>query len=56
MNRGYTAAQYRDFLARAREYMPDVSVASDFIVGFPTETEDDFTATDGSGPRKPLQK
>jgi tRNA-2-methylthio-N6-dimethylallyladenosine synthase len=45
MNRGYTTAQYRDFLSRAREFMPDVSVASDFIVGFPTETEEDFTAT-----------
>jgi tRNA-2-methylthio-N6-dimethylallyladenosine synthase len=45
MNRGYTAGQYRDFLARAREHMPDVCVASDFIVGFPTETEEDFAAT-----------
>lgn len=45
MNRGYTAGQYRDFLQRAREYMPDVCVASDFIVGFPTETDDDFAAT-----------
>jgi tRNA-2-methylthio-N6-dimethylallyladenosine synthase len=45
MNRGYTAGRYREFLARAREMMPDVCVASDFIVGFPTETDDDFTAT-----------
>jgi tRNA-2-methylthio-N6-dimethylallyladenosine synthase len=45
MNRGYTAGQYRDFLARAREHMPDVCVASDFIVGFPTETDEDFAAT-----------
>jgi len=45
MNRGYTSGQYRDFLARAREHMPDVCIASDFIVGFPTETEEDFTAT-----------
>jgi tRNA-2-methylthio-N6-dimethylallyladenosine synthase len=45
MNRGYTAGQYRDFLARAREHMPDVCIASDFIVGFPTETEEDFAAT-----------
>ncbi|MGD0464049.1 MAG: tRNA (N6-isopentenyl adenosine(37)-C2)-methylthiotransferase MiaB [Tepidisphaeraceae bacterium] len=44
MNRGYTSGQYRDFLSRARQYMPDVSIASDFIVGFPTETEDDFAA------------
>jgi tRNA-2-methylthio-N6-dimethylallyladenosine synthase len=45
MNRGYTANEYRDFLARAREHMPDVCVASDFIVGFPTETDEDFAAT-----------
>src|SRR5439155_4991346 len=45
MNRGYTAQQYRDFLARAREYMPDLSVASDFIVGFPTETDEEFEQT-----------
>ena len=45
MNRGYSVEEYRDFVGRAREMMPDVSVASDFIVGFPTETEDDFQAT-----------
>lgn len=42
MNRGYTIQQYRDFIDRARGYMPDVSIASDFIVGFPTETEEEF--------------
>src|SRR4051812_49301135 len=45
MNRGYSAGQYRDFLGRAREMMPDVSVASDFIVGFPTETDEEFEQT-----------
>jgi tRNA-2-methylthio-N6-dimethylallyladenosine synthase len=45
MNRGYTSGQYRDFIARAREHMPDISIASDFIVGFPTETEEDFAQT-----------
>jgi tRNA-2-methylthio-N6-dimethylallyladenosine synthase len=45
MNRGYTVQQYDDFLGRAREYMPDICIASDFIVGFPTETDEDFTAT-----------
>jgi tRNA-2-methylthio-N6-dimethylallyladenosine synthase len=45
MNRGYTARQYRDFLARAREYLPDISIASDFIVGFPTETDQEFEQT-----------
>jgi tRNA-2-methylthio-N6-dimethylallyladenosine synthase len=45
MNRGYTAGQYREFIARAREMMPDVSIASDFIVGFPTETDEEFEQT-----------
>jgi tRNA-2-methylthio-N6-dimethylallyladenosine synthase len=45
MNRGYTVGQYCEFLCRARQFMPDVSIASDFIVGFPTETDDDFSAT-----------
>jgi tRNA-2-methylthio-N6-dimethylallyladenosine synthase len=45
MNRGYTAGQYREFVARAREMMPDVSIASDFIVGFPTETDEEFEQT-----------
>src|SRR3954447_746030 len=45
MNRGYTVEQYRDFIGRAREYMPDVSIASDFIVGFPTETNAEFEQT-----------
>src|SRR5207302_8870964 len=31
MNRGYTAGEYHEFIARAREYMPDVSIASDLI-------------------------
>jgi tRNA-2-methylthio-N6-dimethylallyladenosine synthase len=45
MNRGYTAQLYRDFIGRAREMMPDICLASDFIVGFPTETEEDFQLT-----------
>src|SRR5215218_168714 len=45
MNRGYTAGQYREFLGRARAMMPDISIASDFIVGFPTETDDEFQQT-----------
>jgi tRNA-2-methylthio-N6-dimethylallyladenosine synthase len=45
MNRGYTAQQYTDFVDRARAYMPDISLASDAIVGFPTETDEDFEKT-----------
>jgi tRNA-2-methylthio-N6-dimethylallyladenosine synthase len=45
MNRGYTAGAYRNFISRAKEMMPDLCIASDFIVGFPTETEEDFRAT-----------
>ena len=45
MNRGYTTGQYRDFIDRARAMMPDVSIASDFIVGFPTETDAEFEQT-----------
>ena len=45
MNRGYTCQQYDDFIGRAREYMPDICIASDFIIGFPTETDADFAAT-----------
>src|SRR5688572_25212273 len=45
MNRGYTAQAYLDFIDRARGMMPDLSIASDFIVGFPTETEEDFEKT-----------
>ena len=45
MNRGYTVGQYDDFIGRAREMMPDICIASDFIVGFPTETEEEFRQT-----------
>ncbi len=45
MNRGYTAGAYRDFIDRARSIVPEICLASDFIVGFPTETDDDFSQT-----------
>ena len=39
MNRRYTARGYRDLVALARELVPGIAIASDFIVGFPGETE-----------------
>jgi len=45
MNRGYTVGEYLEFVDRVRAYLPDAGVSGDFIVGFPTETEDDFRAT-----------
>jgi tRNA-2-methylthio-N6-dimethylallyladenosine synthase len=45
MNRGYTAAEYAQRVAMVREAEPQVAVASDFIVGFPGETREDFEAT-----------
>jgi tRNA-2-methylthio-N6-dimethylallyladenosine synthase len=41
MNRGYTRAEYDAFVAMAREVVPGVVLASDFIVGFPGESEAD---------------
>ncbi|MBI1399926.1 tRNA (N6-isopentenyl adenosine(37)-C2)-methylthiotransferase MiaB [Hyphomonas sp.] len=45
MNRGHTADQYRDIIARVRAARADIAIASDFIVGFPGETDADFEAT-----------
>ena len=45
MKRMYTVEFYRDMLARCREIVPDVAVSSDFIVGFPGETEESFQKT-----------
>ena len=45
MNRGYTAGEYLGLLDRARDIVPDIAIASDFIVGFDGETEEDFDAT-----------
>jgi len=45
MKRGYTALEYRSIIRRLRRARPDISVSSDFIVGFPGETEADFEAT-----------
>jgi len=45
MKRGYTVLEYKSIVRRLRAARPDVSVSSDFIVGFPGEAEDDFEAT-----------
>jgi tRNA-2-methylthio-N6-dimethylallyladenosine synthase len=45
MNRGHTADQYRDLVRRLRAARPDIALSSDFIVGFPGETDADFEAT-----------
>lgn len=45
MNRHYTAGEYLALIERARSFMPDLTVAGDFIVGFCGETEEDFAAT-----------
>jgi len=45
MKRGYTRAQYIDKIRRIRQARPGLSLSSDFIVGFPTESEDDFMRT-----------
>jgi tRNA-2-methylthio-N6-dimethylallyladenosine synthase len=45
MKRGYTALEYRSIARRLRAARPDLSLTSDFIVGFPGETEADFEAT-----------
>jgi tRNA-2-methylthio-N6-dimethylallyladenosine synthase len=45
MKRGYTALEYRSIVRRLRKACPDISLSSDFIVGFPGETEADFDAT-----------
>jgi tRNA-2-methylthio-N6-dimethylallyladenosine synthase len=45
MKRGHTALEYKQKIRRLREQRPDISLSSDFIVGFPGETEHDFEAT-----------
>ena len=45
MKRGYTVLEYKSIVRRLRAARPDISVSSDFIVGFPGETERDFDAT-----------
>ena len=45
MKRGYTALEYRSIVRRLRAERPEISLTSDFIVGFPGETDADFAQT-----------
>jgi len=45
MNRHYFSGEYLELVAKAREIVPGVAIAGDFIVGFPGETQQDFDAT-----------
>lgn len=45
MNRRYTVAQYMDVIEKLRAARPDIAISSDFIVGFPGETDADFEQT-----------
>jgi tRNA-2-methylthio-N6-dimethylallyladenosine synthase len=45
MKRGYTAIEYKSTVRKLRARRPDLSLTSDFIVGFPGETDDDFEKT-----------
>jgi tRNA-2-methylthio-N6-dimethylallyladenosine synthase len=51
MNRGHTAQDYLDLVARIRAARPDIAISGDFIVGFPGETDADFDATIGLAER-----
>ncbi len=45
MNRHYTAKEYEDLANKLRESFPDATITTDVLVGFPTETEEDFNTT-----------
>jgi tRNA-2-methylthio-N6-dimethylallyladenosine synthase len=45
MKRGHTAIEYKSKIRKLRKIRPDISISSDFIVGFPGETESDFEKT-----------
>jgi tRNA-i(6)A37 thiotransferase enzyme miaB len=46
MKRGYTAIEYKSIVRKLRKFRPDLCLSSDFIVGFPTETEEEFAKTE----------
>jgi len=45
MKRGHTAIEYKSKIRKLKEIRPDISLSSDFIIGFPGETEEDFNDT-----------
>ena len=45
MKRGYTALEYKSKVRKLREYRPDISMSSDFIIGFPSESDHEFEQT-----------
>jgi tRNA-2-methylthio-N6-dimethylallyladenosine synthase len=45
MKRGHTALEYKAIIRALRKIRPNISLSSDFIIGFPGETEEDFAAT-----------
>ncbi|WP_198415509.1 tRNA (N6-isopentenyl adenosine(37)-C2)-methylthiotransferase MiaB [Sulfuriferula plumbiphila] len=45
MKRGYTVLEYKSIIRRLRQARPDIALSSDFIIGFPGETDTDFEAT-----------
>ncbi|MEZ5572198.1 MAG: tRNA (N6-isopentenyl adenosine(37)-C2)-methylthiotransferase MiaB [Halioglobus sp.] len=45
MKRGHTVLEYKSKIRRLRKIRPEISISSDFIIGFPGETEADFAAT-----------
>ncbi len=45
MKRNYTVIEYKSIIRRLRAVRPDISITSDFIIGFPGETDDDFEKT-----------
>ncbi|MFZ2991205.1 tRNA (N6-isopentenyl adenosine(37)-C2)-methylthiotransferase MiaB, partial [Ideonella sp.] len=45
MKRGYTSLEYKSTIRKLRQVRPSIALSSDFIVGFPGETEDDFAKT-----------
>jgi len=45
MKRGYTVLEYKSIIKRVRKLRPNISISSDFIVGFPGETEEEFEKT-----------